>query len=33
VKISGTPDAPAEDLPHFQLNGFGWQIWRRHIAR
>ncbi len=33
VKISGMPDAPVEDLPHFQLNGFGWRIYHRHIAR
>ena len=29
VNISGASDAATGDLPRFQLNGFGWQIWQR----
>ena len=31
VKIAGQPDAPAGDLPRFQLDGFGWHIWHREL--
>jgi glycosidase len=29
VKISGQTDAPAGNLPRFQLGGYGWRIWHR----
>ena len=29
VKISGQPDAPAGNLPRFQLDGYGWRLWHR----
>ena len=31
VKIAGQSDAPAGDLPRFQLDGFGWHIWHRAV--
>jgi glycosidase len=32
VKINGHFDSSAGSLPHFQLNGFGWQIFHRTVA-
>ncbi len=29
VKIAGTTDGPAGDLPRFKLDGFGWRIYHR----
>jgi glycosidase len=33
VKIAGQPGAAANSLPHFQLNGFGWQIFHRAVPK
>ncbi len=33
VKISGQPDSSADSLPHFQLDGFGWRIFHRAVAK
>ena len=32
VKISGMPDSPAGNLPHLQLDGFGWRIYHRSVV-
>jgi glycosidase len=33
VRISGIPDAPAGNFPHFRLNGFEWRIYHRVVPK